>query len=123
MNLYQEHVLDHYKRPRGRGTLAEATVTFTDTNPLCGDRITVQLRVTDGVIVAARHDASGCAVSQASASMLFEELEGKNVADVLAFPNETILDEFGTSLSVSRVKCALLGLVAVKKALVKEDSQ
>jgi nitrogen fixation NifU-like protein len=117
MNLYHEHVMDHYKEPRGRGTLPNATITFSDSNPLCGDTITLQLRIVDGVIVGARHEAKGCAVSQAGASMLFETLEGKRVDEVRALSNAVILSEFGEALSVSRVKCALLGLAAVKKAL------
>lgn len=119
MSVYHEHVMDHYKAPRGRGTLADATITFSDSNPLCGDKITVQLHIADGIIVGARHDASGCAVSQAGASMLFESLEGKRVTDVARMDNNAILGEFGEALSVSRVKCALLGLVAVKKALAQ----
>jgi nitrogen fixation NifU-like protein len=121
--LYEEHVLDHYKHPRGRGTLADANMVFHDTNPLCGDKVTVHLRVVDGVVVAARHESSGCAISQAGTSMLFESIEGKRVADVLVQPNESVLAEFGSPLSVSRIKCALLGLTALKKALVHHESK
>lgn len=121
MDLYHEHVLEHYKKPRGAGTLADATVRFDDSNPLCGDRIHVDLKIENDTIVSARHVSSGCAVSQAGASMLFERLEGMKVADVLALPKEEIMDEFGSALSVARIKCALLGLSAVKKALVKSQ--
>ncbi len=119
MDVYHEHVLEHYKKPRGTGTLPDATVRLDDSNPLCGDAISVELKVVDGIIVGARHTAKGCAVSQAGASMLFERLEGMTVAHALAFPKEEIMQEFGSALSVARVKCALLGLSAVKKALVK----
>ncbi len=119
MSLYGEHVMDHFKAPRGRGTLANATVKLDDTNPLCGDKITVHLRIDeDGIILGALHEASGCAISQAGSSILFEELAGKNIREVLTMPNDAILREFGTTLSVSRVKCALLGLAAVKKAII-----
>lgn len=121
MDLYHEHVLDHYKRPRGAGSLSDATVRFNDSNPLCGDTIRVDLKITDDCVVAARFSASGCAVSQAGASMLFERLEGMSVADALALPKEEILGEFGSVLSVSRVKCALLAFSAVKKALVQSQ--
>lgn len=119
MDVYHEHVLDHYRRPRNSGSLADATVRFDDSNPLCGDRVHVDLKVEDGVVRSARFSASGCAVSQAGASMLFERLEGMAVSAVLALDKQTILDEFGSALSVSRVKCALLALSAVKKALMK----
>jgi nitrogen fixation NifU-like protein len=118
-NIYQEHILDHYKRPRGRGELAEATHSISDSNPLCGDSIEVKLKVVDGVIVSARHEARGCAVSQAGASMLFERLEGMKIRDVMSLSKDELLAEFGSALSVSRIKCALLALSAVKKALVK----
>lgn len=121
MDLYHEHVLEHYKKPRGAGTLTEATVRFDDSNPLCGDAIRVELFIEDGAIRSARHTSTGCAVSQAGASMLFERLEGMTVADALALPKEEIMDEFGSALSVARVKCALLALSAVKKALVKSQ--
>lgn len=119
MDVYHEHVLEHYRHPRNAGTLPDATVRFDDSNPLCGDTIHVDVKVEEGVVVAARFSAAGCAVSQAGASMLFERLEGMPVAEVLAFEKQTILDEFGSALSVSRVKCALLALSAVKKALAK----
>jgi nitrogen fixation NifU-like protein len=117
MNIYHEHVLDHYKRPRNAGSLPHATVRFDDSNSLCGDTIHVDLDVRDGVIVAARFSATGCAVSQAGASMLFERIEGMRSDAVLAMHKDEILEEFGSALSVSRVKCALLALSAVKKAL------
>ena len=123
MDLYHEHVLEHYKHPRGRGTLTDATISFSDTNPLCGDAITVQLIIDDNTITTARHQGTGCAVSQAGASMLFERLEGLTVLEALALPKETILGEFGSALSVSRVKCALLAFSAVKKALVKNTPE
>jgi nitrogen fixation NifU-like protein len=119
MDLYHEHVLEHYRKPRGVGTLSDATVRLDDANPLCGDTIRVELKIKNENIIGARHASQGCAVSQAGASMLFERLEGMSVADVLALPKEEILSEFGSALSVSRVKCALLALSAVKKALVK----
>jgi len=121
MDIYHEHVLEHYKKPRGTGTLPTATIRYDDSNPLCGDTIRVELRVENERIVAARHTATGCALSQAGASMLFERLEGMSVADALALSKDEMLTEFGSALSVSRVKCALLGWSAVKKALVQSQ--
>jgi nitrogen fixation NifU-like protein len=123
MGFYAEHVMEHYKRPHGRGTLPDATHRYDDGNPSCGDRIAVALRVEDGVIVAARQEASGCAISQAGASMLFERLEGMRVTDVLALGKEDILAEFGDTLAAPRVKCALLALAATRKALGTGDDR
>lgn len=118
MSLYAEHVMDHYKHPRKAGTLPDADITFSDENPLCGDRITITvLRGADGKILGARHQTSGCAVCQAGASMLFEDIEGKTDADIAGMGKETILEQFGSALSVSRVKCALLAFAALKKAI------
>lgn len=119
MDIYQEHIMDHYHHPRNKGTLDNPSVVFSDTNPLCGDLITINLNEEKGKITRARFSSSGCAVSQAAASMLFEQLEGKSIKEVLEIHKDNVLAEFGTELSVSRVKCALLPLFAVKKALVK----
>ena len=120
MNIYQEHVMDHYKHPRNRGSLEGPDYTLTDSNPQCGDEITVYFAVKDGKIEQAKNFTQGCAVSQAAASMLFEKLEGTKVDDLLQMDKQEILDEFGTELSVSRVKCALLALNASKKALLRK---
>lgn len=121
MDIYHEHVLEHYKKPRGAGTLVDATIRFEDSNPLCGDTIRVELKIEQEIIITARHTSRGCAVSQAGASMLFERLEGMTVADALTLPKEEMLAEFGSALSVSRIKCALLAFSAVKKAIVKSQ--
>ena len=124
MNIYQEHIMDHYHNPRNAGTLDDPDIVFSDENPLCGDTITINLQHdSKGRITAARHFSEGCAISQAAASMLFEELEGKTFKEVLSMEKETILAEFGTELSVSRVKCALLALTALKKALVEHEQE
>ena len=122
MNIYQEHIMDHYHNPRNAGTLDDPDIVFSDENPLCGDTITVNLQHdSKGNITAARHYSEGCAISQAAASMLFEKLEGKSMTEILSIDKEEMLEEFGSELSVSRVKCALLALTAVKKALVQHE--
>jgi nitrogen fixation protein NifU and related proteins len=122
-SMYHEHIMDHYKHPRNKGSLEGPDVALTDSNPLCGDEITVTFRVKNGRITEARQFGVGCAISQAGASMLFEQLEGKTVKEALAIPKEDILEEFGTELSVSRVKCALLALAATKKALATQHTE
>ncbi len=115
--------MDHYKHPRKNGTLPQPTITFSDSNPLCGDRITIQLVLEENCIRAARQETSGCAISQAAASMLFERIEGMTLSDVLALEKETVLEEFGTTLSVSRMKCALLAFAALKKAIIEAQTK
>ena len=114
--------MDHYHNPRNAGTLEDPDIAFSDENPLCGDTITVNLQHNSkGRVTAARHFSEGCAISQAAASMLFEKLEGMKMTEILAMNKEEVLEEFGTELSISRVKCALLALTAVKKALVQHS--
>lgn len=115
--------MDHYKHPRNRGSLESPTHTLTDSNPLCGDTITVFFVEERGVITQARQFTQGCAIAQAGASMFFESLEGKSMTEVMHMPKEVVLDEFGTELSVSRVKCALLAWSATRKALVQHAQE
>lgn len=123
MSMYAEHILDHFKRPRNAGALPDPDLEYSDENPLCGDTITITLEHdAKGKITKARHVTQGCAISQAGASMLFEGLEGKTVKEALALDKEALLEEFGTELSVSRVKCALLALTALKKGIVEHET-
>ena len=79
--LYQEVILDHNKRPRNYGALTDATHHAVGHNPLCGDRITVHLRVDDGIVTEVKFEGSGCAISTASASLMTEALKGRTLED------------------------------------------
>src|SRR5262249_30888230 len=81
-DLYRENILDHYKHPRNRGTLDQPDITYEDSNPLCGDRLRIDLTVKDGRIEQIRFSGVGCSISQAAASMLCEEVEGKTLEEV-----------------------------------------
>ena len=83
--LYQERILEHYRRPRHKGALERATGVHTVKNPLCGDDITVSVRVVDGVVAEARYTGTGCSIMQATASMLMELVHGRTRADIDAF--------------------------------------
>lgn len=125
--LYQEVILDHYRRPRNRGELEGATHVITMTNPLCGDVIELMLKVEGGEIEDARFEGRGCSISQASVSMLTGRVKGKSVEDALEIAtkftellhgDETLLDDAelgdlralaGVSKFPVRIKCALLG--------------
>ncbi len=115
---YQAQILEHYKRPHNRGLLEPATHRGRESNPLCGDDITVSLRV-DGSdrIEDVRFDGEGCAISMASASLLTDEIKGKTLEDVGALDKTAVLANLGVPLSAVREQCAVLPLKALKKAL------
>lgn len=107
--LYQEHVLDHYEDPYHRGRCEHPTHTHEDDNPLCGDVVRIELQIgDDGTIQDAWFDGDGCCISQASASMLMERMDGKTVDDVRQFTAEQMLELFGARLTPNRQKCCLL---------------
>ena len=118
-DLYREHILDHYENPRHQGEIAGADIVHEETNPLCGDHIRMDVKLSaDGTrIEDASFTGDGCIISQASASMLMEDVIGKAVADALATDRQHVLDLVGAPLTPSRMKCALLGLKVMKTGL------
>ena len=115
-DLYRELILDHYRNPRKKGQLLDpADIDYEDDNPLCGDRIhlTIQLDEND-VVTDVGWTGEGCAISQASASMLYEELIGKSLEEIRTIDKDEILDLIGISLGPTRLKCALLSLKVLK---------
>jgi nitrogen fixation protein NifU and related proteins len=115
-DLYKDYILDHYRNPRNFGHLEDANVTAEDLNPLCGDKIRVELKVGDGKIEDVRFSGKGCAISQASMSMLSESLRGRSLEDVARMPKEEVLENVGIGISPARMKCAMLGLKVLKTA-------
>ena len=112
--LYRENILDHYKHPRNQGTLEHPDVSFEDANPLCGDRLRMDFQILDGRIIAVRFSGQGCSISQASASMLSEKLEGMTLDDAKKISREDVLEMLGIELGPVRLKCALLALKTLK---------
>jgi nitrogen fixation NifU-like protein len=121
MDLYREQILDHYKHPRNFGHLDGADVVHEEINVSCGDRVAMEIRTkkTEGGvrIEDVRFSGEGCAIDQASASMLTEKVKGMSVADVQKLALPDIEAMLGTPLTPSRVKCALLPLEALQKAV------
>lgn len=116
-DLYREQILEHYKYPNNFGDLPGATIVQEEHNPFCGDQITLSLLVENDVITDVRFRGKGCAISQASASMLTEELIGKTTDDAKAMDKQAILDLLGIPIGPVRIKCALLVLKALKAGL------
>lgn len=117
-DIYEEHVLDHYEDPYHRGELASATHVDEGKNPLCGDVIRVNLRLSDdGHVEEAWFEGEGCVISQASASMLIEEIEGKTIDEIKEFTAAQMLALFGPKLTPNRQKCCLLSWKVVQSAL------
>jgi nitrogen fixation NifU-like protein len=120
-DFYKEYILDHYRNPRNFGHLDAPTATAEDLNPLCGDKIRFELLVdADGVVSDVRFSGKGCAISQASASMLSETIKGEKLEDVARLSQDRVLENVGIGISPARMKCAMLGLKVVKSAALGE---
>ncbi|MGH2544112.1 MAG: Fe-S cluster assembly sulfur transfer protein SufU [Ardenticatenaceae bacterium] len=113
-DLTREIILDYYRNPRNKGRLENATVSHEEKNPTCGDVIRMDLLIEDERVRDVRFEGHGCSISQASASMLTEMVKGKSLEEVRAISKEDILDVLGVQLGPARIKCALLGLKALK---------
>lgn len=114
-DLYREVILDHYRNPRNKKLVEPADIEYEEDNPICGDHIHLTLKVDENqVVTEVGWDGDGCAISQASASMLYEELVGKSLEEIRKIDKDYILDMLGISLSPMRIKCALLSLKVLK---------
>lgn len=114
-DMYREVILDHYKNPRYRGELDPADISYQDDNPLCGDTIRIDLRVDDdNRVIECAFSGQGCAISQASASMLMEDIQGKTLDEIKEYARDDILEMLGIELGPVRLKCAMLSLKVLK---------
>lgn len=114
-DLYREIIIDRYKNPLFRGSLEPHDIEFEDDNPLCGDHIRVELRVdANGIVEEAMFDGHGCAISQASADLLMENVRGKTLEEVRSLTKEDLLELLGIELGPVRLKCAMLSLKVLK---------
>jgi nitrogen fixation NifU-like protein len=119
--MYREQILDHYKNPRGHGTVEDADARAEGMNPLCGDEVTISVAFADDgdTIRDVAFEGRGCAISQAASSMLMEMVKGRSASEVAAMPKDELLEEIGIPLTPIRLKCAILGLGVLKVALHK----
>lgn len=113
-HFYREYILDHYKNPRNFGRLEHPDISHEEDNPLCGDVIGMDFRIANGVIEDIRFHGRGCAISQASASLLTERLKGLPLEDAKKISKADVLGELGIQISPARIKCALLSLKVLK---------
>ena len=119
--LYREDILDHYEHPHHHGTLAHADISIGDNNPSCGDRISVDVKLTPDHLRIAdiAFSGDGCVISQAATSMLMDAVVGKSVDEVQQLDRHAVLDLLGVPLTPTRVKCAVLGLKVLQAGLYR----
>src|SRR5579863_202205 len=115
--LYRDFILDHYRNPRNAGVIEDADASFEDLNPLCGDKVRMDLKIRDGVVQDVKFKGRGCAISQASTSLLTEAIKGKKIDEIDRIGKDEVLANLGITISAARLKCALLGLKVLKSAL------
>jgi nitrogen fixation NifU-like protein len=109
-DLYRQYILDHYRQPRNHGTLEHPDIHAADTNPLCGDRVAIDLRLDGDRVSEVRFSGRGCAISQASASMLTEQIDGATLDELRAITPHDMFEMLGVEIGPARQRCALLVL-------------
>ena len=118
-DMYREVILEHYKHPHNFGQIENPDIHIEANNPLCGDRLSMDVRVKDGVVEDVRFSGRGCAISQAAASMLTDRMIGEKLDDLASTTRDDILDMLGVEVSYARMKCATLSLGLLRQALAE----
>jgi nitrogen fixation protein NifU and related proteins len=122
--FYTEKILEHARRPQKFGRVVDPDVQFEELNPLCGDRIRVELRLADGGrILEARFSGEMCAIAKGSASILFESVEGRTVAAILGISDLQVLESLAGAIPKNRIQCALLPILALRGAVRVEGDR
>lgn len=123
MDLYAQNIMDHYKSPRNWGRLSDATVSRHEANHSCGDIIDIDLKLKDDKISEFKYQGEGCAISLAATSIVGEHMPTKNIQKILDLKEKDIQKYLGIPISSRRQKCALMGLLAIQNALLKNSNQ
>jgi nitrogen fixation NifU-like protein len=117
-DMYREHILDHYKHPRNFGVLKSPSVDHEANNPLCGDQIRLTFSVNEkDEISDVKFTGRGCAISQASASLLTSRVKGKPLAEIKGIDRDHVVAMLGIPISPVRLKCALLSLAVLREGI------
>ncbi len=116
-NVYREHILDHYRHPRNQGGLDDADISSELDNPVCGDVLRLDVRLSDGRVSDARFSGRGCVISMASASMLTEKILNKTVDELRELTDEDVFTMMGIELGPVRAKCGLLSLRVLQEGM------
>jgi nitrogen fixation NifU-like protein len=119
MDIYAENIMDHYKNPRHRGEIADFSARVHEVNTTCGDEVFLDVKIQDGVLVNAAFRGEGCAISQAGASILLDEVIGFSLEEILGLSKKDIVEMMGVDLTARRMKCAVLALLALKNAIME----
>jgi nitrogen fixation protein NifU and related proteins len=117
MDLYAEEIIAHYEKPHNKGEIKDASISVHENNPLCGDDMTIYLKINNDIITDVKFSGSGCAISTASASMLTDFIKGKNLKEIETMGLDTIIDLIGIDPGPARLKCATLSLKTLKEAM------
>lgn len=115
--LYSAIIDEHYQEPRNFGKIENPDEEIVETNPTCGDTVAMYVKLGDGKVKDIKYVAKGCLISVASASILSEEVMGKNMDDVLKMTKKDVLDKLGLTLGPAREKCALISFDALIKMI------
>jgi nitrogen fixation NifU-like protein len=118
-NLYRDFILEHYREPHNRGVLERYDLAFADANPTCGDELSMTLQLDDAQqrVIDVAFDGRGCAISQAAASLLTDELRGKTVAELGQLAASDVVQRLGVPIGPARMKCALLAWKVLQGAV------
>lgn len=120
-DIYREALLERLADPVNKGNLEKPDLSASLVNPLCGDEVLIQMRVKNGVVEQAVYSGNGCAISQVSASFLTEKITGKKVSEVNKLSENDILNLLGINPGPARLKCAVLSLEVLRKAIKNKD--